>query len=184
MRALFLCLTFILCVYHYYMENIQKTKIDGSLRYGQYAPKLYKVFYITFYILFVVCLGSVLFMTFNMELEDQLFVYIFMIVLDFLTLIGGVVLHFINSRHEKLIKRCLEDENLRRSRGTIGYLGVSGVGFEKPMKISLTFKLDGHKYERQSRSYRGFFHRVYRKHKKVDIVYSPTYDEVLFLKME
>ena len=164
------------------MENVQITDINGSLRYGQYAPKLYKCFYIIFYILFAVYLGIVLVLTFNTEPIEQLFVYIFMI-FALLMLTGGVVFHVVNSRHEKLIKRCLEDKNLRRSRGTIGYLGEIGGKGVKPIKISLTFKLDGHKYERQSRGYRGFFHRLYCKYKKVDIVYSPTYDEVLFLKM-
>lgn len=76
-----------------------------------------------------------------------------------------------------LLLRCLEDEDLHRSRADV--IVTTDSSSRRTAIITLRFKVNGKKYEKRNLNNISYAEKYYC----IDILYSANYDEVFLLKM-
>ena len=167
------------------MKAYSVSDIAGTLKYGKYQPKILCVLAVLFAVLTALLIISfVLFLIIYMhratqeELTDFRIGLIIFPVLTAVCAAGSLALYFSLKRQKAFVQKILSAPDLKESAVKPFNIGEEFLG---SVKLMVRFRADGINYEKRSKRYTPFF-RTCATYRKLPILYSPSLDEVLFLK--
>ncbi len=167
------------------MKAYSVSDIAGTLKYGKYQPKILCVFAALFAVLTALLIISfVPFLIINLQTatqEEMIDFRIGLIIFPALTVVcaaGSLALYFYLKRQKAFVRKILSAPDLKESAARPFNIGDE---FLNAVKLMIRFRVDGKNYEKRGKRYTEFF-RICTTYQKIPILYSPSLDEVLFLK--
>lgn len=161
--------------------------VEAILQYGRVWNKhQIKFFYISAVILSCCPLYTIIsFIVYRNEIEKQLAFLIAACVLSVLFLLGVYACIIEIKKNKsliKIIKKCSNDMNKVFGKATVRCLAMRRLGYQtiNDVKIRVFFKYQGQEIIQDSKKYHKFFSKYIDK--TVSILYSPLYNQVLFIK--
>lgn len=167
-------------------DNFKISEVIGSLRYGRWDKQ--SVWLNASLVAggaFMLLVGGL--MSPLLYVNELLIVSQFIVMLAILAPLGLFFIIYFGicfmkmKKGKALLRRCMEDGDLHRSRADVivttesSYIGRS----RSPAIITLRFKVNGKKYEKRNLNNISYAEKYYC----IDILYSANYDEVFLLKM-
>lgn len=165
-------------------------KIVASLKYGKFFNRKIVAFLyfalatgllmLLFGIIMAILIFVVKELTWNKET-----ILIIVFFCSFGLLLGGTALWVVikNDKHKKEIVLYLNDAIVLKA--LVKRLDIVSLEY-KPYQVQVEFEIDGKKVYKISApgTFWGGYHKIFAKYdnKKIDILYSPKYDQVLILK--
>ena len=183
------------------MNKKDTSKIVGLLNYGVFCGISKKKILISYLCIVVLCLSLLSLTIVMISIEqsnsyDSVFSFVITIIISsFIYLLLPTVLAILitlNERMRKLVNLWLEDAIIVEAFAK--NIGVkSQFGLFKSVKLRVEFDLEGIHYSKESQSkhyknskFEQGYYRIWSKYadKKVKILYSPKYDEVMVLELK
>ena len=159
------------------MEKFTFSRIAGSLQYGRLIPPALRVF---FWILEIILGAGTLFLIFGCIIAPNPPAIVCAVSLTVITIVLTKVGIVTDLQNYNLCKKCLADRDLEQYRNAeVRILETTGI--YKHARITLLIKLGNEEAERSSEKAERFFY-VLSKRKNVEILYSPSCDEIRILK--
>ncbi|MDE6557493.1 MAG: hypothetical protein K2K39_00140 [Clostridia bacterium] len=167
-------------------DNFTISEVIGSLQFGRWDKKsvAFNALLVSIGV-FLLLMGGILYPILYIDeiltlLQLIAILVTFAFMGFFCVIFSGICLMKI-VKGKTLLRRCLEDGDLHRSRAKVivttesSYVGRG----RSPAIITLRFKVNGKKYEKSNLKNISYAEKYYN----IDILYSLTHDEVFLLKM-
>lgn len=163
-------------------ENLKISEVIGSLRYGRWDKQ--SVWLIAslvaggaFMLLVGGLMSPLLYVNQIMNMPEFILTLIVLAPTGLFFIIYFSICFMKMKKGKALLRRCMEDGDLHRSRAEV--IVTTESRSRSPAIITLRFKVNGKKYEKRNLNNISYAEKYYC----IDILYSSTYDEVFLLKM-
>ena len=163
------------------MVSYNNKKIVYTFKYGGYGSKKMKVALVACSVVMIL-LGIICFVILYLLEEDGAWGGLIPAVAGLSMLITFLYVNVNLKRHDKIILQWLNDENLFETETEPWEFDCESSQSTFNFRFGVDFEMNGEQYRKISKGYDGFYKII--KDKKIKILYSPKYDQVMILQSD